>query len=32
MALYEGAIWSVRIVERKATAQPAAAAGAKPAE
>jgi sec-independent protein translocase protein TatC len=33
MALYEGAIWAVRIVERKATAQPAsAAAGAKPAE
>jgi sec-independent protein translocase protein TatC len=33
MGLYEGAIWSVRIVERKATAQPAsAAAGAKPAE
>src|ERR1051326_6127029 len=32
MALYEGAIWSVRIVERKATAQPASAAGAKPAE
>src|ERR1700719_2745136 len=34
MALYEGAIWSVRIVERKATASAAsaAAAGAKPAE
>jgi sec-independent protein translocase protein TatC len=33
MALYEGAIWSVRIVERKAAAQPtSAAAGAKPAE
>ena len=33
MALYEGAIFAVRIVERKATAQPAsAAAGAKPAE
>lgn len=33
MALYEGAIWSVRIVERKATASTAsAAAGAKPAE
>jgi len=33
MGLYEGAIWAVRIVERKATAQPAsAAAGAKPAE
>ena len=33
MGLYEGAIWSVRIVERKAAAQPAAAAaGAKPAE
>jgi sec-independent protein translocase protein TatC len=34
MALYEGAIWAVRIVERKATAQPASAtaAGAKPAE
>jgi sec-independent protein translocase protein TatC len=31
MALYEGAIWSVKIVERKAAAQPAAA-GAKPAE
>src|SRR5262249_242811 len=31
MALYEGAIWAVRIVERKATASPAsAAAGAKP--
>jgi sec-independent protein translocase protein TatC len=33
MALYEGAIWSVRIVERKATASAASAtAGAKPAE
>ena len=33
MGLYEGAIWAVRIVERKATASPAsAAAGAKPAE
>ena len=33
MALYEGAIWSVRIVERKATAQPASStAEAKPAE
>ncbi|HXW24018.1 MAG TPA: twin-arginine translocase subunit TatC [Xanthobacteraceae bacterium] len=33
MGLYEGAIWAVRIVERKAAAQPAsAAAGAKPAE
>jgi sec-independent protein translocase protein TatC len=33
MGLYEGAIFAVRIVERKATAQPAAAAaGAKPAE
>jgi sec-independent protein translocase protein TatC len=33
MGLYEGAIWSVRIVERKAAAQPASAAtGAKPAE
>jgi len=32
MGLYEGAIWSVRIVERKAAASAAAAAGAKPAE
>jgi sec-independent protein translocase protein TatC len=33
MALYEGSIWSVRIVERKAAASTAsAAAGAKPAE
>jgi sec-independent protein translocase protein TatC len=33
MALYEGAIWSVRIVERKAAASTASApAGAKPAE
>ena len=33
MALYEGAIWAVRIVERKATTSTAsAAAGAKPAE
>src|ERR1700693_1214130 len=33
MALYEGAIWAVRIVERKATAGAASAtAGAKPAE
>jgi sec-independent protein translocase protein TatC len=33
MGLYEGAIWAVRIVERKATASPASAtAGAKPAE
>jgi sec-independent protein translocase protein TatC len=33
MGLYEGAIWAVRIVERKAAAQPtSAAAGAKPAE
>jgi sec-independent protein translocase protein TatC len=33
MGLYEGAIWAVRIVERKASAGPAtAAAGAKPAE
>jgi sec-independent protein translocase protein TatC len=33
MALYEGAIWAVRIVERKATTSTAStAAGAKPAE
>jgi len=33
MGLYEGAIWAVRIVERRAAARPAsAAAGAKPAE
>jgi sec-independent protein translocase protein TatC len=33
MALYEGSIWSVRVVERKAAASTAsAAAGAKPAE
>lgn len=32
MGLYEGSIWAVRIVERKAAASTASAAGAKPAE
>jgi sec-independent protein translocase protein TatC len=32
VALYEGSIWSVRIVERRVAAERAAAAAAKPAE
>jgi sec-independent protein translocase protein TatC len=32
IALYEGSIWSVRVVERRAAASRAAEAAAKPAE
>jgi sec-independent protein translocase protein TatC len=32
LALYEGSVWSVRVVEKRAAAERAAAAAAKPAE